>query len=428
MRSPPRRHVGGAAAAGALRSWSRSAGVAVCALTLAADASAQSWQSPRFHFGGFGTLGVIHSEEDRADFVADITRPEGAGFSGGLKASVDSRLAAQGTMLWGTGLMAVLQVVAEQTSDGDYRPHAEWANLGFALRPDLRVRGGRIAMPAFLISEARKVSFANPWIRPPVEFYGLVPVYTLDGVDASWRTRTGQWTGDLNAVAGTTKTKYFRGTIAVNRLWSVNSTLARGPLTARLAVGAGRLRIDAFAPLFESFRAFGPQGQAIADRYGTDDRALQFAAAGMEYDPGTWFAMAETGRLDTRSALGERVAGYVTGGVRIGAVVPYATFSRAGRLSESGAAGLTLDGLPPEHAAAAAELNAALETLIASAPIQQNLSVGARWDLAHGVALKAQLDFVSALGDSPGTFINVQPGFESGGRARVFSVASAFVF
>jgi hypothetical protein len=51
-----------------------------------------------FSFCGFGTLGVVHSSERDADFVAEATsHPSGAGFSRSWSADVDSRLGAQVT-------------------------------------------------------------------------------------------------------------------------------------------------------------------------------------------------------------------------------------------------------------------------------------------------------------------------------------------
>jgi hypothetical protein len=76
----------------------------------------------------------------------------------------------------------------------------------------------------------------------------------------------------------------------------------------------------------------------------------------------------------------------------------------------------------------AAQLNAGLNALLNSSPVQQNVAIGGRWDFMPGVALKAQLDFVNLLHRSSGTFINEQPGFEPGGSARLFSVATVFVF
>jgi hypothetical protein len=397
-------------------------------ILFASAASAQSRFRPRFSLDAFGTLGVIYSTETRADFIETTTRTQGPGFSNRLDASLDSRLAVQASAYIGPKLTAVVQMMAEQTVDGDYVPHAEWANVSYAFTPDIRVRGGRIVMPAFLVSDARKVSYANPWLRPPVEVYGMVPIYSLDGVDATYRRRLGEWIASLNAVFGRTQSDFPGGAVQAERVWNVNTTFVRGALTGRLAMMGSTVRIDMLTPLFDGFRAFGPEGQAIANRFEVHDRALRFATAGLEFDPGTWFTMAEVGWIDSNSAIGERLAGYVTSGVRWGAFTPYLTWSRATLLSESSTAGLDLTGLPPESAQAAAELNAGLNAFLNNAPVQQNLAIGGRWDFRPGIALKAQLDFVDVLGSSAGTFTNLQPGFEPGGRAGLFSLATTFVF
>jgi hypothetical protein len=60
--------------------------------------------------------------------------------------------------------------------------------------------------------------------------------------------------------------------------------------------------------------------------------------------------------------------------------------------------------------------------------VQRNLAIGGRWDFMPGIALKAQVDFINVMENSPGTFFNLQPGFERGGSAQLVSVGTAFVF
>jgi hypothetical protein len=357
-----------------------------------------------------------------------VTRPAGPGHSSTLNAGMDSRIAGQATLSIGARFKAVVQLVGEQDVHGDYQPRAEWANVSYAITPDFSIRVGRIVTSAYMVADTRKVSFAHPWVRPPVELYGLVPVYSLDGADAAYRWRNGEWTARLGAAAGRTKGDMPGGSFEGRKLWNVNSALIRGAFTGRLAASGGTILLDQFAPLFDGFRAFGPDGHAIADRFDIDDRAYRFASGGAEFDPGAWFAVAEVAWFDFDSALGERLAGYITGGVRWRAVTPHVTYSRATLLSESRVAGLSLAGLPPEYAHAATQLNDGLNAFLNSAPVQQTLAVGGRWDFMPGVALKVQVDFIDVLGSSYGTFINLQPGFEPGGSARLFSLATVFVF
>jgi hypothetical protein len=46
----------------------------------------------------------------------------------------------------------------------------------------------------------------------------------------------------------------------------------------------------------------------------------------------------------------------------------------------------------------------------------------------RGLALKVQYEFIDRDDGSPGTFGNLQPGFEPGGRADLFSASVNFVF
>lgn len=385
---------------------------------------------PSVSFDAFGTLGVVHSTEEHADFVPTLLHPDGPGASEDVSPDPDSRLGAQVTAFLTPELTVVVQVVSEQNPDDDYVPHVEWANVRYDVTRDFSVRAGRVALPAFLVSDHREVSYANPWVRPPPTLYGLVPVFTVDGVDASYRFHSGDWTTTLGASFGRAEQDFpgDGGTTESENSLNVNAKVQRGGLTGRVAVARGELDIDAFDPFFDAFREFGPRGREIADRFEVDDTPFEFATLGAEYDPGRWFGIAEVAWADFNSVLGEAAAGHVTTGVRTGPVTPYVVYARRELVSESSAPGLSLAELPPAAAGAAAELNAALNQILRSMPVQQNLSVGGRWDIRPGVALKAQVDFVDLLDQSPGMFANVQPGFEPGGSARLFSLATTFVF
>lgn len=384
----------------------------------------------RLSFDVFGTLGLVYSSEDQADFVVDPTRPDGPGRSERASLDPDSVFGGQATLRATDKLTAVVQVVTHQRPDDDYDPELEWAYLSYRPTPDLTVRAGRLALPAFMVSEYRKVSYANTWIRPPIELYGMIPVFTVDGIDVSYRVHAGDWTDTFGLNFGQSETDLPRGlgTGAAERSWNLNATFQRGGFTGRFAVAGADLSFDVFDPLFEGFRAFGPAGVAIAERFEIDDTPFRFASGGAEYDSGGWFSMAEIGWLDFQSALGERIGGYVTGGYRLGPVTPYATFSRTERLNDSSHPGLPLAGLPPALAPIAAGLNAALNNLLSGAPEQQSFALGGRWDATTGIALKLQVDFIDLLGESGGTFSNRQPGFEPGGSAQVVSLATVFVF
>lgn len=408
--------------------------LAAAALVFAPSAAAAQ-DFPELTFDAYGTLGGVYSTEDRADFIWNPTRPDGPGHSETVSASLDSRLGAQLSLRITPELSAVVQAVAEQNHEDEYTPQFEWVYVQYAVTPELTVRAGRRPISGFLTSEHRKVSYTYPWARPPVELYGLTPVFSSDGADVRYTLHVGDWTNQIRIGFGRSTAEFpdpddvFEdNTTEAWNVWSFENTLQRGGLTSRVSFTSGLLDIDGFDPFFDAFRNFGPEGRAVADRFEIDDTPFQSATVGLEYDSGAWLGIAEVAWTDFNSALGEKLAGYVTGGYRLGPVTPYATYSRVEALSETSTSGLSTEGLPLPLARAAGQLNAGLNGFLNATPVQQNFAVGTRWDVVTGIAVKAQVDFVDVLEDSPGTFGNQQPGFEPGGTAQLFSLSTVFVF
>ena len=409
------------------------AAVLAAASLHATCARAQEGQ-PLFSLSGFGTLGVVHSDNDKADYLVDAFHPDGAGHTHRWSADGDSRVGLQLTTNFNSRFSAVVQVVSEQRYDGTYRPAVEWANLKLAITPDFSVRAGRVVLPIFMVTDSRKVGYANPWVRPPVEVYSLVPVTSNDGVDASYRMRLGEATNTVQATLGRSDSRFpgsaglGSGTAKARKLVAFVDTFEKGFFTARFNYGQARLTIDEYTPLSDAFRLFGPQGAALADKYGVMDKRVDFVGVGATYDPGNWFVTAEWADFNTRSVIGKKNAWYASGGYRFGKATPYLTYARMKPDSNTSDRGLSLAGLPPQLAAIGAQLNATLNAQLAAIPSQYTVSVGVRWDFMRSAALKLQYDHVSLGSSSYGTFGNLQPGFQAGGRVQLFSAAVDFLF
>ncbi len=383
--------------------------------------------APRFTFSGFGTLGLVHSSEDQADFSSSTFKPDGAGYTRTWSPAVDSLIAAQLTARLTSKFSAVVQVIAEQNADGAYEPHVEWANIKYQVSPDFSIRVGRTVLPSFLLTESRKVGFTYPWVRPPLEGYRVLPVTNNDGADISYRMHAGEFTSTFQANAGENNIESPEGTGRVRRSWGISYTAEYASLTARVTYQKTNLTIGSLNALFAGFRQFGPEGVAIADAYDVDDKPLPILAIGVGYDPGQWFVMGERGAGGTDSVLGKRKGWYVSGGYRYGPFTPYLTYAEGGadNLSDPG---LTVAALPPFLRGPATGLNAALNSILSSKAVQNTASIGARWDFANNFDLKLQFDHTDIGAGSTGTFINIQPGFQLGGKVNLFSATIDFVF
>jgi len=412
--------------------------LALCAAAAAARAApaepaepveAAEPAEPAWTFGGFGTLSAVHSTQAQADYTASPISPGQAGFGKAWAFDVDSRLGAQLGVQLDKRWSAVVQVVQERSVARHYEPHLEWANVKFQATPELALRAGRIALPLFLAADYRKASYALPWVRPPVELYSAMPISNSDGIDASYRWRGFGARHETQLMVGRAAVRLSPEAAGkAKHVLGLTNNATAGALTLRVTVAQALLEVDGAAPFFDAFRAFGPVGQALADRYDIASRRVNVLGAGFNYDPGRWFLMGEVGRVNARSMLGDQSAGYLSGGYRFGTVTPYATWARSAANMATSTVGLPIADLPPETAALAGQLNGELNRWLRSIPVQDTAGAGVRWDVAPGYAFKVQLDRVHPHAGSSGTLTNVQPGFVSGRAFRVVSAGMDFVF
>ena len=402
-----------------------------------------------FSVRGYATFGIAHSDEDQADYTNNpLTQPEGAGSSHDLSFDVDSKFGAQLDINIAPRLSAVVQLVSESNNnnswDGDvnkeYRPSLEWANLSYRVTDNLTVRAGRIVLPFLMVSEYRKVGFANHWLRAPVEVYGQLPFSSSDGADVSYRSNVGSVTNTARVHYGVQSLR----TIFTSQVetFGFNDTLEVGALTLRGAYMDLRFETpgDGFGPLIDTFAGIagslpGGIGQNAAAQAlrleNTFDPArgqqLQLVDLGGTYDPGSWFVTAELFQQRSDGFLGKTTSGYVSGGYRWNSLTPYFTLAALDTKVRNDP-GVPLAGLPPQLAGFGSVINGIVAGLVNRNNSQTSVSLGLRWDFATKFALKGQYDYIDLDQGSTGLLSNLQPGFVPGGKLNVIGLAVDYVF
>ncbi|MES2117321.1 MAG: hypothetical protein V4578_19330 [Pseudomonadota bacterium] len=334
---------------------------------------------PPLSVNGFGTFGYAHSDQHGGDYVFDNLQPQGTGRSHQWSSDVDSRLGVQLTANFTPQLQGVLQILSEYRWNNSYQPFINWANLKYAFTPDFSVRVGRIALASYLASDSRRVGYSNVMARPPIEVYRLLALKESDGVDASYRVRSGDTSNTTTVLYGKRTVTNTRGIdVHSSAVMGLFDTLERGPLTLHAAYQ--QRDVDNQNP---------PRGR--------------FMSLGAAWDPGNWFASAEWARVSNYDGKGieaVRAAWYVNGGVRIGNLAPYATVSALKPLSDTGAAPIA----------------------------QHTYAAGIRWDVARNIDLKLQWDQLHLGSGSYGTLQSVAPGTPRGGQVNVVSALADFIY
>jgi hypothetical protein len=330
-------------------------------------------------FSGFGTLGVVHSDYSQADFIANVTQPRGAGFSS-WSATLDSDLGGQAKFTLTDSLSGVLQVLSRDDANGNFKPAVEWANLQYQLTPDLKVRVGRMVLPTYQYSDTQYVGYSLPWVRIPIEIaYTDAGLYS-DGLDVLYRVKTGSVTQNLQVQWGRTPVDLpeLKFTSALADVVVLSDTLQYGDASLRLV-----------------YQKYGSSGFPTV--------RLRVTGAGLTYDPGAWFVIADSNYSQDKY-FGDFLAWYVSGGVRLGRFAPYAIYSVT-HTQNIGTSGLT--SLGNDHTVAA----------------------GVRWDFAKNLDTKFQLQQVTidSVAD-PASFAGVGPGARIGDKVHVLSLTLDFVF
>jgi hypothetical protein len=323
---------------------------------------------------------VAHSDYSSADFTGTVSQPNGVGYSRSWSPTLDSDLGVQTNLTLTDALSGVVQVLSRDDADGNFKPTIEWANLKYQITSDLALRVGRIVLPTYDLSDIRNVGYALPWVRVPIEITYTSTATDADGIDALYRVRTGAVTQNLQ--------------------------LQWGTATEDLP-GAAFTSDRAHIALFEDTLQYGDASLHLTfqkmDSVGFPPSRLALFDIGFTYDPGGWFATADSNHTQDRY-FGDFVSGYISGGVRIGRFAPYALYSSTHALSTGTS---ELKSLGDQHTVAA----------------------GVRWDFAKNLDFKLQAERVT-IGtlDDPAAFSNLQPNVRVGDKANVLSLAIDFVF
>lgn len=373
-----------------------------------------SWATPtladvQYKFSGFGTLGATKTNTDETEFRTSVEQFRGAGKTVDLGG--DSKLAVQSSAVFSNGVTLTAQVLGSRKMNDDFDMGFEWLFAQYTGIDGLDLKGGRVVLPAFLASDSRLVGYSTPWLRVSPLVYAMMPLSHVDGAQATYRRSFGPAVASVQITGGGASgpssntsvmdlSLYSMGVHYVpttvesdtSRILGLNAALEWGDWTLRFSQIRDRTSLD--------LTIYNPA--AIGG--GTTPRSIEFddkfQEIGLQYDDGTAVLMAEHVKRSTKNIQTQASkAWYVGAGYRFGNVMPYVMVSQ---YKES----FSMTGNVP--------------------PKATGLALGARYDFASNLALKAEW----ARYKNNSTYIstdNVSPGVADK-KLNVMSVALDFIF
>lgn len=371
----------------------------------------------------FGTAGLSHVASGNADFVRDLSQPDGPK-GGQWSGTVDSLAGAQINLPLGSQFEVVGQAVSRHRYDDTYTPELTWAFLKYSPSPGVDLRGGRLGTDFFMRSDSRLVGYSYLTVRPSVDYYGGLPFQYLDGADAAVTWPLGEGLLRAKAFGGFSQEKVPFGSDP----WVVDgSPMLGGNLDYQ--VGGWQFRANYaqiqythdlpgdFAGLMATLRGLPlPSAAAAADALTIRQSASRHYSAGVVYDEGPLqVQLMVSGAKHASAFFQDGVAGYFLAGYRVGDVTPYAGLSWSRTRGDT----IASTGVPA--------LDAAVSGAIGETHSDQHTyTLGLRWDFLPGMDLKAQWDAIRGSSDSRFLYRNEQPGWS--GQTHVVTVALDFAF
>jgi hypothetical protein len=388
-------------------------------LLLALAAGGASAADSMFSLSGFGTLGLVRTSTDDAQFALF------GQVRGGDKdpsAEVDSKLGVQVGAKFNNVFSGTVQVLTKANGKGNFTPGVEWAFLKAQVTPSLAVRAGRMGAPFFAVSDFRDVGFANTALRPPKDVYDQVPVSHFDGADASYQLATPVGTVTGQVFGGKSSDHSQRYKVDIKSMSGFNATLETDAgLTLRLGYAQGKLTVGnaALNGLVTTLRA--TPFASVGNQLDPNNSKASFSGVGLTWDQGEWLVNAEYTQRRVKTFLADTDGWYVLVGRRFGQLTPYLTVSEARTVDSN------VTNTIPTATAQLAALKLAVDGVIeGQRHTQKTVALGARWDFARNFALKAQWENVRPEGR--GYFFSTNANWGNGKTVNVISVALDTVF
>lgn len=371
----------------------------------------------------FGTAGLSYVTSGQADFVRDLSQPNGAK-GGQWSYQLDSLAGAQANFQINDQLEIVAQAVSRHRYDDTYLPELTWAFAKYSPRPDVDLRGGRLGTDFYMRADSRLVGYSYLTVRPSVDYYGALPFQYFDGLDGAVTVPLGEGLLRAKAFGGYSPEKVPFGSaqwdLSDSPMLGGNLGYQWGSWQFRLSYAQIRYTHDlplGFATLVSTLRGIPlPGTQAAANAIAVQGSTSRHYSAGVVYEEGPLqVQLMVSGAKNQSATFQDGVAGYLLTGYRVGAVTPYAGLS----WNRNNAASLSGTGV--------AALDAALKDAIGESHSDQHTyTLGLRWDFRAGMDVKVQWDAIRGSPGSKFMYRWEQPGWT--GQTHVLSAVVDFAF
>ncbi|VAW72200.1 hypothetical protein MNBD_GAMMA13-1702 [hydrothermal vent metagenome] len=292
------------------------------------------------------------------------------------------------------------QILGSNREQDNFDATFDWGYLNYSLTEDADIRGGKIKFPTFLASDYIEVGYAYPWIRPPAEVYSSIPITSILGVDALYRTDLGPTDLLIQPYFGTANDQdALVPQEVLPLLGKPVGSVEYENFDSKNLIGINVALSNAYGTL----RAGYLQAEISAGAFGVNDEDATFWSVGATVDWNNIIGYSEYFERDVDGAAGRffpnQNGWYTTVGYRVDRFLPHITYAQLRGDNSNG--NNTAKGVGLE---------------------QDSITAGLRYELGMGADLKVEYQRVDLKSGSRGLFI------ENTGDVNIFSLAVDVIF
>lgn len=276
------------------------------------------------------------------NFVASRSN---SSFTLGSVNNLEKRLTFDGESLLGLNLSSNLennmmfssQIIARGAYDGVYTLDVDWFFITYRPTENFTLRAGRQINPIYLYSEQTDVGYLYPWVRLPMEVYGLDPLKAFFGLSASYTllAQDLQWKALIFAGGGkftiNSPTSTFSGSLDNDK--GIEFSVVSDHFKVRTGYSTVSPVVTSTVPVTLSVTPSGPINGSLT--VPSDTGQLHIVSAGASFDYSHFMGMTEFIRMHSNGQLIRDSTGmYGTLGYHLlPSVTPYVTYSWQGNLN-----------------------------------------------------------------------------------------------
>lgn len=335
---------------------------------------------------GFGSIATTYTDSDKLGFRSNLTQDGDTHWNW----KSDSLIGVQFDAPVSDYLSATVQLIGRDRVDNDLNSAVEWAYFTYQSSDSWIVRVGRVALDMTLVGDFAAVGYAYEPVRPPVEFYSQIAVYSYDGADITYHAYTDNGLVSVKLFGGYSdrdyKALHDNVSFSLAPIVGIATKYESDQIIARFSLSHSELDnfhssdVNYVQSQLQLLSTIYPDDVAeTLQQLELDNHSVDFYTAGLQYRNNDWKILGEVSYLDSDASL---FLSYFS--VYAGVIKRIDDYSLFGFYSY----GHSTDDVykVPDAVSAAQQVFDVVDS------DQSTMSLGVRWDFTNKMALKFQWD------------------------------------